>query len=342
MVAPPAERRSLPAALAAGFTADPARWLLKARSPLVKWRTGVDLLGWPRGDAAAAALWGRRHDDADLAAVLSARGGDGLWREGSRFYGRRFHLMLPRYRAALWQLPLLADLGLTLEEPAACDAAAAFFVRRAADGFFDLGPGEPSVFGNALAASALARLGAPPAELGGVRRWLAGRQRRDGGWADRRELADEDAPSVVATTAEVVRALAGDGDAAVVAARAGGVRYLRDNLFTDYNGRFPPSAAPWTRLGWPQYHYDALSVATALAAAGASRADVAPLADAVRALETRRGFWRQQAVAGGDYWLAPVRAGRASRWVTFRAAFFLVWYFGALPENDCGATCYLL
>jgi hypothetical protein len=329
---------TLPKAIGARFTADPARWLLKARSPLVKYRTAVDLLGWPRDCDEAAAWWERRYEDADLAAVAAAQDEDGLWYAPTRFFSRRPSLYVPKYLAAVWQLPVLSDLCLAVDEPTAAKAAAATLAARTADGFFELGPGGPFVRGNALAVSSLAGLGVGGTELAAAREWLASRQRPDGGWADGFEI-DAGAPSAVATTAEALRALAGGEGAAVAAARESGRAYLCANFFTDYNGRFPPSSRPWRRLGWPQFRYDALSVATALAAAGASRRDVTPLAAAVRGLETRRGFWRQQVPIGEPCWFAPVRAGRASRWVTFRAASFLIWFYGgAAAESDCDVS----
>jgi len=298
----------------------------------------VDLLGWPRDAGEPAAWWERRYEDPDLAAVAAAQSEDGLWYAPARFFGRRPSWYVPKYLAAVWQLPILADLGLTVDEPTAAAAVAATLERRTADGFFDLGPGGSFVRGNALAVSSLDRLGVAAAELAAAREWLASRRRPDGGWADGFDV-DAGAPSTVATTAEVLRALRGGDGAAVAAARESGRAYLRANFFTNYNGRFPPSSRPWRRLGWPQYRYDALSVATALAAAGASREEVAPLAGAVRDLQTRRGFWRQQVPIGEPCWLAPVRAGRASRWVTFRATSFLIWFCGgAASESDCDVS----
>jgi hypothetical protein len=330
---------NLPAALARNFTADPARWLLKARSPLVKYRAAVDLLGWPRGGEAAS-WWERRYEDHDLAALAEAQAADGLWYAPGRLFRRRGSLYAPRYLAAVWQLPVLADFGLNTAEPLVARAAGAMLARRTADGFFDLGPGGPFVRGNAYVVSSLAALGVSEWELARARDWLRARRRGDGGWADRFELGGEGAPSTVATTAEVLRALAG-GEAAGDAALEGGKRYLIENLFTDYNGRFPRSARGWRRLSWPQYRYDALTVGTSLAAAGASRGEVAPLAEAVRARQTRRGFWRQQVPFGERCWLEAVRAGRASRWITYRAALFLLWFWRApRPESDCDDNRY--
>jgi hypothetical protein len=132
------------------------------------------------------------------------------------------------------------------------------------------------------------------------------------------------------------------GDDASAPARLAGIRYLGANYLTSYNGRFPPSRVGWRRLSWPQYRFDALSVATALRVAGATRRDVAPFAEAVRAAQTRRGFWRQQLAFGGESRLTPVRAGRASRWITFRAAQLLCWYYGAPGERDCDISGNLL
>lgn len=324
MATPP---QNLPKKPASNFRADPARWLLKARSPLVRYRAAVDLLGWPADCVEAAALWERREEDPDLAAVADAQAGDGLWYPAGAFFRRRPSLYVPRYLGAVWQLPVLAELGIDLGAPVAARAAEAVLARRTADGFFELGPGGPFIAGNALAVSSLATWGVDGAALAPARAWLRGRQRHDGGWADEFEVEGSAAPSTAGTTAEVLRALAGDvgPDDRTLATGRG---YLLANLFTDYNGRFPRSSRSWRRLSWPQYRYDALTVASALAAAGASRLEVAPLAQAVRELQTRRGFWRQQVPFGEPCWLEPVRAGRASRWVTYHAAKLLLWYYG--------------
>lgn len=324
---------TLPRESAEKFTADPARWLMRARSPVVRYRTAVDFLGWPAAAPEAAALWEARGTDGDVAALAAAQGEDGLWRAPAAFYGRRESLFSPRYLASAWQLPMMADFGFTLAEPLAARATEAVLARRTADGPFEPSPRGFFLAGTALTVSALAALGVPGSELAGARVWLAAQQRPDGGWAEALEIASEEAPSAVGTTAEVVRALAGERRTA--AAAAAGKRSLLGRLFTDYNGRFAPSARPWHRLSWPQYRFDALSVATALVAAGASREEVAPLAEAVRALETRRGFWRQQVPFGEPSWITPVRAGRASRWVTYKATAFLLWYYGGVGERDC-------
>jgi hypothetical protein len=299
---------------------------MRARSPVVRYRAAVDFLGWPPEVPEAAALWEGRQTDADVAAVTAAQEDDGLWRAPAAFYRRRESLFSPRYFASVWQLPLLVDFGFTLDEPPAARAAEAFLARRTADGPFELPAQRFFLAGTAFAVSALAALEVPETELAGARAWLAAQQRPDGGWAEALEIAGEEAPSPIGTTAEALRALA--GEKRTTAAAAAGRDYLRGRLFTDYNGRFAPSDRAWHRLSWPQYRYDALSVATALAAAGASREEVAPLAEAVRTLQTRRGFWRQQVPFGEPGWITPVRAGRASRWVTYKATAFLLWYYG--------------
>ncbi len=327
--------RALPGTIRRRLTADPTPWLLKARSPLVRFRAAVGLLGWPADGPKAAAWRESRCDDADLAAILGAQRPDGLWRAPERFLSRRGSLITPRYRATVWQLPPLADLGVTLAEGRVAAAVEVLLARRTKDGFFDLGPGGAVVIGNALVVSSLAAFGVGTGELAAARRWLAGRQRPDGGWADLAELATPDEPSTIGTTAEVVRALVTKGESVSSVRR--GSRYLLDNLFTDYNGRFPPTAKFWFKLSWPQYRYDALTVATALAAGGAPRAALAPLVEVVRGLQKRRGFWRQQLVLGADGWFDAVAAGRASRWITFRAAAFLLWFYESGPPKEVAA-----
>jgi len=315
---------------------------LKARSPLVRYRAAVDLLKWPADCVEAAALWERRYEDPNLAAVADAQAPDGLWYAPGPFFQRRPSLYVPKYLGAVWQLSVLADLGIGLNEPVAARAAEAVLARRTADGFFELGPGGPFVAGNALAVSSLAAWGVDDAALAPVRAWLRGRQRHDGGWADEFEVDGDAAPSTAGTTAEVLRALAG-GAGRDDRTLATGRGCLLGNLFTDYNGRFPRSSRPWRRLSWPQYRYDALTVASGLAAAGAPRLEVAPLARAVRELQTRRGFWRQQVPFGEPCWLKPVRAGRASRWVTYRATKLLLWYYDPDgSESDCDVGRYQL
>ncbi len=313
---------------------------MKARSPLVRYRAAVDLLGWPPDGAEAAALWKRRYDDPDLGALAAAQTPDGLWHAKSAFYGRRLSLYVPKYRASVWQLPVLAGLGVDLTEPVAARAAEALLARRTKDGFFDLGPGGPFVAGNAVAVNSLAALGVEDAALAAPRAWLLSLQRRDGGWADAFDVEGEEAPSTIGATTEVVLALAGESGSGGVAVGEGR-KYLLSNLFTDYNGRFPRSRRRWRRLSWPQYQFDALKVVSALAAVGASRFEIAALAQAVRALQTRRGFWRQQVPLGEPCWFAPVRAGRASRWLTFHATRFLLWFYEARgEERDCYVNVY--
>jgi len=329
--------RVLPGAVARRFSADPAAWLLKARSPLVKYRAAVDLLGWPPGCDLARVWWARRYEDPDLSALAKAQGADGLWWAGERLWRRYPSLVHPLYRGAVWQLPILADLGVGLSEDVCARAARAFLARRGGDGGFDLGRGGSSVRAQAIAANGLAALGIPPSELNGVYDWLVARQRPDGGWSDPGELTAAENRSPIGTTAEALRALGGAEGAAAARARAAARDFLKHNCFTDYNGRFRPNARAWRRLSWPQYRFDALSVAAAARAGGATRAEVAPLAAGLREMEARRGFWRQTVPLAGLCIIDPVRAGRASRWITIKAASFLLWYYDGAGESGCGS-----
>jgi hypothetical protein len=329
--------RVLPGIVARCFSADPAAWLLKARSPLVKYRAAVDLLGWPPECPEARNWWARRYEDPDLSILARAQGTDGLWAAEERLWRRYPSLVYPLYRGALWQLPILADLAVGLSEDVCARAARAILSRRADDGSFDLGRGGSRIRSQATTASGLAALGIPASELAAVHTWLESRQRDDGGWADVGELARTEDPSPVGTTAEVLRALGSAEGAAAARARAAAREFLCRNYFTEYNGRFRPHGRAWRRLSWPQYRFDVLSVATAARTGGATRAEVAPLAEGLRAAETHRGFWRQTVPLAGLCIIDPVRAGRASRWITLKAASFLRWYYEDVAESGCGS-----
>lgn len=304
------------------------RWLLKARSPLVKYRAAVDILGLsPAGDVAIG-WWARRYEDADLAALAAAQTHDGGWFPPRFLYARRRSWLVPRYLAAAWQFPLLADFGLKVGEPTVDRAISAALTRRTVDGCIDLGAGAAQVLGNALVVRALNSFGVEISESKGVLDWLVGHQRADGGWADDFEIAGTTAPSVIGTTAAALYALVGVPGRVYEEARRRARQFLLRHAFEEYNGRFAPKSF-WEKTGWPQYNYDVVYVARTLIAGGASPDELSPFVAKIFALRSADGFWRHHLPAANEYWFRPVRAGRASRWVTYFAACVLKW----LAEN---------
>jgi hypothetical protein len=321
----------LPADLAGLFKADPARWLLKARSPLVRYRTYTDILGYPPDHPKPAALLPHLDEDPDLRAVLDSQAPDGSWRTDERYFGRsdRIDLYGPKYTASVWQLPILADLGLTVGDEAPARAYELFSSYATADGFYDLtGKGYPLVRANAIACNAFLSMGWRPSDLNGLLAWLASQQRADGGWADAYEIREPDAPSTIGTTAHVTAALVYASRADEVTAfeeeRKRGAEYLRNNLMSDYAGRFQPTRKPWRQLSWPQYDYDIVMMAETLWAADAPEEYVRKATALVVDLQTPKGFWRQRVRSIAPTVVPMVEPGHSSRWITMRAARLII------------------
>jgi hypothetical protein len=317
----------LPREIAGLFKADPARWLLKARSPLVRYRTYTDLLGYSPEHPKPSALLPRLGEDPDLRAVLDSQKPDGFRRTGDLYFNRSALVDLygPKYAASVWQLPILADLGLVIEDETPARAYELFSSRATADGFYDLtAKGYPLVRANAIACTAFLRMGWRAGDLDGQLKWLAARQRADGGWADAHEIGEPDAPSTIGTTAHVAAALGyadrADEPVAFEGERKRGTEYLGDNLLGDYAGRFQPTRKPWRQLSWPQYDYDIVTVAGALWAAGARDEYVRKAASLVVELQTPKGFWRQRVRFVAPTVVPTVEPGHSSRWITMKAA----------------------
>jgi len=317
----------LPADLAGLFKADPARWLLKARSPLVRYRTYTDLLGYPADHPKPSALLPHFDEDPDLRAVLDTHTPDGFWQTDNLYFNRSglVDLYGPKYASSVWQLPILADLGLVIEDEAPARAHELFSSRATVDGFYDLtGKGDPLVRANAIACTAFLRMGWRVGDLDGPLKWLAAQQRADGGWVDAYEIGEPDAPSTIGTTAHVAAALGyadrTDETVAFEGETKQGAEYLGNNLLSDYAGRFQPTRKPWRQLSWPQYDYDIVTVAEALWAAGTPDEYVHKAALLVVELQTPKGFWRQRVRFVAPTVVPTVEPGHSSRWITMRAA----------------------
>jgi hypothetical protein len=317
----------LPVDLAGLFKADPARWLLKARSPLVRYRTYTDLLGYSPDHPKPAALLPHLGEDPDFRAVTGGQAADGSWPSEDGFFSRsrRTDLYGPKYAASVWQLPILADLGFTSDDEVPVRAFELFADRVTAEGFFDLtAKGYELIRANAIACASFIRAGFRPDDLKGPLLWLTGQRRYDGGWADFFEIREPDAPSTIATTAHVMAALGYANRAtdkpSFVDERKTGAEYIGKNLMSDYAGRFQPTRKPWRQTSWPQYGYDAISVAEALWAAGAPTGYLQKAVEQIIELQTPKGFWRQRVRFVAPTIVRIVEPGHSSRWITLKAA----------------------
>ncbi|MCP4231829.1 MAG: hypothetical protein GY771_17000 [bacterium] len=315
--------------------ADPTRWLLKARSPLVKWATYTHLLEWPDDHPEVRKNHALIHEDDDFARITGAQRDDGTWLKVGRFPDNGLYGAY--YMGTVWQLPLLADIQINAASVWAVRAFAAISTTVTSDGFFDLtGKGLPLTRVNAIVCGAFLDMGFPRTDVKEALAWLGGRQREDGGWADFFELNAPDAPSSIKTTAAVLYALRSKDvspDNPLEATGVKGSEYLSANLFGDYLERFPRSAKAWSKLSWPQYNYDILTIGRALQMSGLANKELAKVTKAIINEQTHRGFWRQQINIIAPTHISPVATGRASRWLTFKAAQYIKTLHDPLTEK---------
>ncbi len=326
-----AQRSYLPRLIVDGLKADPARWLLKARSPLVKWATYTNLLEWPDDHPEVRTYKALIHEDDDFTRITDAQLDDGTWPgigpfPGSGNYGAY-------YTGTVWQLPLLADLQVKAGAQYADMAYETLSRSISTDGFFDLaGKGLPLIRANAVVCGAFLDMGFPREELKNTLYWLCNQQRYDGGWSDFYELNTEDAPSSFKTTGTVLYALRSrqnPGDTTIANRAKKGAAYLMANLFGDYLERFPRSSKAWGKLSWPQYNFDILSIGRALQMSGYRREELQNITKAIAAKQTHRGYWRQEVLIIAPTHIMPVTTSRASRWLTFKATgYFIGLYTG--------------
>ncbi len=316
----------LPRVIVDNLKADPSRWLLKARSPLVKWATYTCILEWPEDHPEVRTYKALIHEDDDFARITRAQRKDGTWSGTDSF--PESGLFGAYYSGTVWQLPLLADLQFKAGS-AIVDKAFDIVLRSlTADGFIDLtSKGIPVIRANAVACGAFLDMGYPRSEIQGTLNWLCNQQRSDGGWADFYELKHPDFPSSVKTTAAVLYALrtgVNNTDTLTVPIADRGSKYLMANLFGDYQERFPRSKKAWGKLSWPQYNFDILSVGRAMQICGYGAEQLEEVTKAIVAKQTHRGYWRQEVLIIAPTHIRPVTTSRASRWLTFKATRYLV------------------
>jgi hypothetical protein len=299
-------------------------WLLDPAQPAVRYRTLVDLL-----DPEVVEARSRIPTTGWAAQLFARQKAGGHWESPDNLY-------TPKYRATIWNVQVLALLGVTREDPrmaAACDLFLDQYARR--DGGLDNAPepdakSELCVTGNLTRTLLLAGYGDDRRVRAAVR-WIVRNQLSDGGWhcwpevAFRRGTLDGwEGLSALATLPaarrppEVRRSI-----------QRGAEFFLRHRLLEQ--GRKP--YAPWRRFHFPtHYYYDGLVGLDLLTALG-SGAD--PRLDPALALLDRKrrsdGTWaidrsHPDLGPGAGYKMrkrpTPMvleAAGRPSRWLTLTA-----------------------
>lgn len=303
-----------------------SRWLLGPESdPSVRWRTLVEVLGRPSTDARVRRARREIGRVGWAAALLAEQLPSGQWATPGTSGGELYR---PKYIATNWRMLVLADLGMTRQDPRIRRVVE--LIRRRWGGVRgDLGGtgSELCIAGNALRAFLdFGYVDDPDTEQ--MVRWLVATQKADGGWhcfPSRRGTLDcwEGLAALARlpqekVTPEVKRTI-----------DRGAEFYLQRRLHREGARRY----APWFRIHYPQhYYYDllvGLDTLTRLGYGADRRLD-----PALRWLTQRRdttGRWKLDAaqpdvpVSEGRYARTPYypfvieHPGLPSRWATVSA-----------------------
>ncbi len=156
----------------------PLDWLLSGE-PFVKHRTLVDLLGTPEDDDVVAATRKAICRDPLVQGILDRQNKDGYW--GTP---RDIYTWWPPKDSTFWLLGALADFGLSRDHERIASACEYVFSAQLTSGGFGWGPPPtPGDCFTGILTESLAKLGyGDDARLSKAYRWLAHRQRLDGGF----------------------------------------------------------------------------------------------------------------------------------------------------------------
>jgi hypothetical protein len=108
---------------------DPLTWLLEPESPGVRYLAMRDLLDVPQDDPEFLAARRRAHAEGPIAKILDAIEEDGHWARSGPGYN-------PKYRASVWSLIMLAQMGAIPEEDGRIERACHYLFEH---GFADQG-----------------------------------------------------------------------------------------------------------------------------------------------------------------------------------------------------------
>lgn len=162
-----------------GKDRDALEWLLDEDQPSIRYRALMQLLGKPEDDAEVRASRDEITARGWAADILANQDPKGWWVDGERLY-------LPKYLSSNWMLLVLADLGVTKEDPRtrkACDLWIKRFAKE--DGGFGMDNSSRShlcVVGNT--ARALVQFGyADHPKVKSAFEWLVKNADKKGGWS---------------------------------------------------------------------------------------------------------------------------------------------------------------
>jgi hypothetical protein len=306
--------------------ADPIPWLLEQDNPSVRHFALADLLDRSQDDAEVIASRKAIVTSEPVRGILDAQYPEGYWVKPGRGYS-------PKYRATIWQVMLLADLGVPPSQ--AIDRACRFVLENSylhEQGLFSAtkaGTGTVNCLnGNLL--RALIRLGysSHPA-VQKVSQSLAERIARDGFVCRANTTSAGDRTTWLPCAWGAVKALhafalvpAEKHSSAMSKTVARGVDLLlsRDLSVSDYPSRSGRVSPLWFKLGFPLgYHSDVLEAVDVLAQFGfGGDQRLRAVIDLILSKQDGAGRWPLEHTLERT-WTKFGQRGEPSKWVTLRA-----------------------
>jgi hypothetical protein len=304
---------------------DPIPWLLEKENPSVRYFTLRDLLHQPEDDPEVVLSQSAIITSRPVRQILDAQYPQGYWVKPDRGYS-------PKYRATVWQVMFLADLGATPDDAIrrGCQVVLDYsFLPE--EGLFSATKTEtgmlPCLNGNLLRALCCLGYG-QDRRVQTAAQNLAERMleeefkcRANSSSRAKRETWGPCAWGAIKTLKAYAMMPPGERPQAVRQAMASGVELLlsRDPAVADYPSGTGKISPMWFSLGFPLgYHSDLLETVDVLAQLGHGGDERLRRAiDVLLSKQDDQGRWPLERALGGT-WTSFGSQGKPSKWVTLR------------------------
>ena len=325
--------------------ADPTAWLLGEDNPSVRLLTLTEILDRPSGDPDVRAARAEIMERGIVPRILARQNPDGSWDKPDALY-------TAKYKGAVWQLLILAELGADGNDPRVRKAGE-FILKnsqdRAGGGFamhrsVKSGGGRateviPCLTGNMAWSLIHLGFGDDP-RLARAIDWIAKVQRYDDGEAEapRGEPYEKfricwGKHSCHMGVVKALKALAGippkKRSAPVRRSIGEGVEYLLKHHIYKKSHDLSRIAKPgWLRFGFPlMYQDDILEILDILLRLGVKDPRMREAVDIVASKQDAAGTWVLENTFNGRFQVDIEKKGKPSKWITLRALNVLKMYY---------------
>ena len=328
------------------INADPTDWLLEADNPSVRYFTLRNILDKPEHNPEVTKVKSDIMSIGPVPAILNAQHKDGYWADPRAIY-------TPKYRAAVWQLIILAELGADPKDDRirkACE----FILNNSQDkesGGFSMatstktGGGRysgviPCLTGNM--AWSLIRLGYldDPRLQEGIK-WITTYQRYDDGDGevpqgrpyDKNEMCwgKHTCHMGVVKTLKALAEIPADKRSGDVkkAIEAGAEYLLIHHIYKRSHNLGKVSKPGWLKFGFPlMYQTDVLEILGILTRLGYRDERMQEAVDLLVSKQDKQGRWKLENTFNGQFHVDIEEKGKPSKWITLNAFRVLKQYYG--------------